>query len=206
MVRLNRAQQGDRNRELVLAAAGRVFRERGYERATLDVIAEEAGFSKGVVYSRFGSKADLFLRLLERRVTERAAEHERVATSLAGAEAVVALTTLSSRLQAADPAWALAVVEFRTHAAREPELNARYGELHERNVALIQGLLDGIFERSGTAPRFPLRHMAEHLLALGTGMTLERAVDTGAMPADTFALMLAGAFGLVADVSAPTVA
>jgi AcrR family transcriptional regulator len=205
MARLSREQQGDRNRELVLDSAGRVFRERGYLGATLDAIAEEAGFSKGVVYSRFGSKADLFLQLLERRVTERAAEHERVAASLAGAEAVVALTTLSSRLHAADPAWALVVVEFRAHAARDPELNRRYGELHELNVALIERLLDGIFERSGIPPQFPLRNLAEHLLALGTGMTLERAVDTGAMPADVFALMLAGAFGLSAVVGAPTV-
>jgi AcrR family transcriptional regulator len=37
---------------------------------TLDAIADEAGFSKGVVYSRFGSKADLFLALLDRRIEE----------------------------------------------------------------------------------------------------------------------------------------
>src|SRR6185295_9164397 len=56
-----RAEQIERNRGLVLAAARRVFLERGYAGATLDAIAEEAGFSKGVVYSRFGGKADLFL-------------------------------------------------------------------------------------------------------------------------------------------------
>ena len=41
-------------------------------------------FSKGVVYSQFESKADLFLALLEARIEERAAENARLAESLAG--------------------------------------------------------------------------------------------------------------------------
>ena len=72
--RLNRVEQGERNRALVLAAARRVFLERGYSGATLEAIAEDAGFSKGVVYSQFAGKPDLFLALLDARIAERA-EH-----------------------------------------------------------------------------------------------------------------------------------
>ena len=63
--RLSRAEQTDRNRAELFAAARRVFLARGYHAATLEQIADEAGFSKGVVYSRFASKADMFLALLE---------------------------------------------------------------------------------------------------------------------------------------------
>ena len=38
--RLSRAEQNDRNRALLLAAARRVFLERGYYAATLDQIAD----------------------------------------------------------------------------------------------------------------------------------------------------------------------
>ena len=76
--RLTRAEQGERNRGLVLAAARRVFLERGYAGATLEAIAEEAGFSKGVVYSQFAGKPDLFLALLEARIAERAEQNARV--------------------------------------------------------------------------------------------------------------------------------
>ena len=75
MKRLTRVEQSERNRGLVLVAARRVFLARGYHRATLEQIADEAGFSKGVVYSQFESKADLFLALLEARIAERAAEN-----------------------------------------------------------------------------------------------------------------------------------
>src|SRR5262245_25086032 len=78
-VRLRRAEQVERNRTAVLDAARRVFLDRGYGGATVDAIAEEAGFSKGVVYSQFGSKADMFMALLEQRITERAAQNERIA-------------------------------------------------------------------------------------------------------------------------------
>jgi TetR/AcrR family acrAB operon transcriptional repressor len=54
-----------------LDAAGRVFRDLGYSGASLDAIAQEAGFSKGAVYSHFTSKADLFLSLLEDRISRR---------------------------------------------------------------------------------------------------------------------------------------
>ena len=69
------------NRASVLAAARRVFLAKGYAGATLEAIAEEAGFSKGVVYSQFGGKADLFLALLDARIDERAAQNERVAAA-----------------------------------------------------------------------------------------------------------------------------
>jgi AcrR family transcriptional regulator len=75
---LSREEQVERNRRLVLDAARRVFLARGYASATVDGIAEEAGFSKGVVYSQFDGKADMFLALLEARITERAVQNERV--------------------------------------------------------------------------------------------------------------------------------
>src|SRR6266496_4849139 len=104
--RLSRSEQVDRNRELVLEAARQVFLAKGYAGASLDAIAEEAGFSKGVVYSQFGSKADLFLALLERRIDQRAAEDERIAAELAGPEGVRELLRAGARDAVAEQGWA----------------------------------------------------------------------------------------------------
>ena len=82
-----REAQVERNRVLLLAAARRVFLARGYHGSTLDAIASEAGFSKGVVYSQFESKSDLFLALLDERIAERAAENERVVREAGGGAA-----------------------------------------------------------------------------------------------------------------------
>lgn len=95
--RISRAARVGRNRDQVLAAARRVFLARGYERATLDAIADEAGFTKGVMYSQFESKGDLFLALLEQRIAERAAQNEAIAKRYTGAEGVAAILRLHAK-------------------------------------------------------------------------------------------------------------
>jgi len=48
----------------------------------------------------------------------------------------------------ADAEWGLLVIEFRVHAARNPELNRRYGEVHERTVAGVAGVVARIYDRA----------------------------------------------------------
>jgi AcrR family transcriptional regulator len=168
----------------VLAAARRVFLARGYERATLDAIAEEAGFSKGVVYSQFTSKGDLFLALLERRVAERADQNDAIADELAGREGVEAAMLLANRLQIGEPEWALLVIEFRTHAARDPELNEHYRRIHAQTIARLAAAIIRLSERAGTKMPFPATRLAELILAIGAGAALEQAADPDALPGE----------------------
>ena len=154
---LTRGEQVARNRELVLAAARRVFLACGYASATLDAIAEEAGFSKGVVYSQFESKADLFLALLQERIDERAEQNEQLAARLDGRELALAVPELALDLRRAEPQWTQLVLEFRLHAARVPELSQRYAELHKRTVERLASVFARLHERAGTTPRWSTR-------------------------------------------------
>src|SRR3954469_10655382 len=120
--RLSRVEQGERNRALVLAAARRVFLERGYSGATLEAIAEEAGFSKGVVYSQFAGKPDLFLALLEQRIDERAEDNDRLVSQHSGVDAIQALLRANARTTSEAPEWSRLLIEFRLVAARDPAL------------------------------------------------------------------------------------
>ncbi len=65
MARLRREQSQEVTRVKLLAAARTLFARNGYGMTSLDRIAEEAGFSKGAVYSNFSGKEDLFLAVLE---------------------------------------------------------------------------------------------------------------------------------------------
>ncbi|MGA0568745.1 TetR/AcrR family transcriptional regulator [Rathayibacter sp. KR2-224] len=53
-------------REQILAAASRVFGERGYVGATTDQVAREAGISQPYVVRMFGGKENLFVAVLDR--------------------------------------------------------------------------------------------------------------------------------------------
>ncbi len=56
-----------RNREKVLAAAARLFAEKGVEAVSMDAIAAEAGVGKGTLFRRFGDKSGLAVALLDAR-------------------------------------------------------------------------------------------------------------------------------------------
>src|SRR4029077_5267451 len=101
--RLSRAEQSDRSRVLLLTAARRVFLDRGYYAATLEQIADEAGFSKGVGYSRFARKAHMFLALPEDRSPGRAAQNAGLARELAGTGNFAAVLDLAVREERAAP-------------------------------------------------------------------------------------------------------
>ena len=65
MTTLTRSQVQERNRETVLNVARESFLRDGYLATSLAAVAREAGFTTGIVYSSFGSKADLALGVAE---------------------------------------------------------------------------------------------------------------------------------------------
>lgn len=181
-IRLTRPQQVERNRTLLLDAARRTFLARGYAGATIDGIAEEAGFSKGVVYSQFAGKADLFMALLAERVEWRAAENDRLVEDHRGAGALVALMRASERRSSEDAGWARLLIEFRVAAARDPELNQRYAALHAHSVARLADSMAAALAKDGVRPAFPPRTFAQLIFALNSGAVLEQAADPAALP------------------------
>jgi AcrR family transcriptional regulator len=175
--RLSRAEQTERNRAELLASARRVFLERGYHGASVDQIADAAGFSTGVVYSQFGGKADLFLALLEARIAERAAGNARTVEGLAGDAGLSRLLAHAASVDRAEPEWGLLVIEFRVHAARDPELGRRYAAVHQRTLAGMERAVTGLYQRAGQTPPLPPADLARLLVAVGAGARLEQAAE-----------------------------
>src|SRR5687768_6689821 len=60
-------RRAETRQRLTDAALG-VFARNGYERATVDEIVREAGFSKGAFYVHFEAKEDIFWAMLEERL------------------------------------------------------------------------------------------------------------------------------------------
>jgi TetR/AcrR family transcriptional regulator, transcriptional repressor of aconitase len=73
MPRLTREQNQALTRSRLLTVAKAHFARDGYAASSVDRIAEDAGFSKGAVYSNFAGKDELFLGVLE--------EHGRVSVN-----------------------------------------------------------------------------------------------------------------------------
>jgi TetR/AcrR family transcriptional regulator len=64
--RLEPVRDAERTQQAILAAAEAEFASKGLAGARVDVIAEQAGANKRMLYYYFGSKDDLYLAVLER--------------------------------------------------------------------------------------------------------------------------------------------
>jgi AcrR family transcriptional regulator len=56
-----------RTRAALIDAAAKVIGEKGYDRTTLEDVAQRAGMSRGAIYGNFNDKEELFLALVESR-------------------------------------------------------------------------------------------------------------------------------------------
>jgi AcrR family transcriptional regulator len=72
----------DASREAILAAAEVAFADQGYDGASLQVIADAAGVSRGMPGYAFGSKAKLYEAVLERAFAQPRALAARLAAML----------------------------------------------------------------------------------------------------------------------------
>jgi AcrR family transcriptional regulator len=176
----------------VLAAARRVFLKRGYHGASVEQIAEEAGFSTGVVYSQFRGKADLFLTLLESRIEERAAANLRAVERHPGDRGIERLIEQAAGVDRAEPEWGLLVIEFRVQSARDPALGRRYAALHARTVAGMEHAIKLVYDRSERPGSLPAAQLARLIVAVGAGTRLERAVEPDTGLPELFGRLLAG--------------
>lgn len=191
--RRSQAETTEDNRSAVLAAAREQFGLRGYHGATVDSIAESAGFSKGVVYSQFGSKDDLFLAVLEASIEARRQTALADFDRLRGPEDLPTVVAIMSAHDVASVAWQTALIEFRVHAWRHPAVNARYAALHERTVDYVSALLSDLYLRGGVEPPCPSRELAQAALATGAGLLVERLADPDLVMSDVLAAL--GVFG-----------
>jgi AcrR family transcriptional regulator len=67
--RLTRGEAKESTRRHLLRAANRLFLRQGFTATTLAEIADEAGMTKGAVYSNFAGKEELFLTVLREPLT-----------------------------------------------------------------------------------------------------------------------------------------
>jgi AcrR family transcriptional regulator len=178
--RLTRAERSAQTRVELMDAAQRRFFEAGYHATALDDVAIDAGYTKGAVYSTFGSKAGLFLALFDDIVDRRlAATRAIIDGGDSGSEA--SLQALAAQpVDERNARFLLLSIEFWVHAAREPAVMEAFAERYRRLRASLAELAPA------DSPIDPQR-WALVTLALSNGFALERLIDPDGVPDDLMA-------------------
>jgi len=165
------------------------------------MVAEEAGFTIGAVYSRFGSKANLFLAILDERIDQLVAEVAQVAgLHQPIPEQAELLAGRRMALLEREREWFPLVLEFWSHAARDERLRHEFGACHERLVGAYADLIEADYARLGLPLPLAPEVLARAVVAMGNGVALERLTDPARVPEGLLSTM-AVAFlrGVTAD-------
>ena len=174
MPRLTRHEKQAETRERVLEAATRVFARRGYQAASVEEIAEEAGFSHGAVYSNFAGKEALFLAVYEERIARRQSE-------IGAAGEADAPRQWMARVRD-DPEYFLLFLEFVVQAGRSDHVRAAFARKAGRTHDTIAAML----ERLEADLPLPPDRLALAIRALGLGLAIEHVLDPEAVPEDLY--------------------
>ena len=197
--RLTRVERRQRTRDELLATARMAFLRDGFHGASLEAIAEEAGYTRGAVYSNFESKEDLLLSVLDSEVADRVQAYHALALEESTLDE--AIRAVGRHFAAIDPEWRPLIIEIQLQAARRPALRAALLGT-DRMLDSLSRVVVRIATRFGVETRVPAREVARASRALGRGMTLERLVDPGAGDAAMMEeLFVALTMALVVDPS-----
>jgi AcrR family transcriptional regulator len=174
-----------------MRSAARVFARRGLQQASIDEVAEDAGFTKGAFYANFKSKEELFLAMLDERFAKRIEDIERVVAG-EGSTAQKARRAGDQFVQrlSADREWERLFFEFSAYAARDEdfrqELVTRYRAMRDR----IAAALEAHAEEAEKEPTLGSDQVALMVCMMGNGFALEKLLEGDAVPDELYGTML----------------
>ena len=183
-----------------MRAAGRAFARRGYEGASIEEIAEDAGYSAGAVYSNFRNKADLFLAVFEdhmARLVGRLAATREVTTGQSFPDRAKALADQWMEVTGSDRDLFLLNLEFVVHAARHPEIGEKLGPRGAATRVALDRWIEAHEAETGVAMPFPREDLALVMTALGLGLSVERLNEPDAIRGDVYGEFVAFLFRLI---------
>jgi len=169
-----RRRKRQETRARLLEAATSVLARSGFERATLDEIVREAGFSKGAFYFHFESKDDLFWAMLEERISRQQEAFRRaVDYSKSMDENVRTILSAVFGLLGEDPLWGPLLMEFHAYAARNEKVRRRLGTVYEGWRQLTVDILSASLKAGRIRRDADLDLMATVLIATVEGSIIQ---------------------------------
>ncbi|OWL93337.1 TetR family transcriptional regulator [Mycolicibacterium peregrinum] len=160
----------EHTRNVLLDAAEEVFARKGFDGAALEDIAEVGGYTRGAIYSHFGSKAELFLAVIERQRQQ-----------FLDGDADELGDRWRDLVAAEGPDRAVLGSEYTLFLLRNPEARERVATQREETVRALADYISKGAARLGGHLSIPALDLARVILAANDGVTLNSLVDDQAV-------------------------
>lgn len=185
--RLTQAEAKARTRELLLDAAARTFARKGFAGASVDEIAEAAGYTVGALYSNFGSKERLFVELMRSRASDRISEAIQVVSDADPGDGrrLRALGQLLVDVADKEVDFAPLQAEFWLYAVRHREELKELAPPSPQDDAL-RSVIEGVLRRRGREEDVSADAVSTIVRALFQGLVRQRRIHPDSVPEELF--------------------
>jgi AcrR family transcriptional regulator len=187
----------------VLQAADAVFLDRGFVAASVDEIAEHAGYSKGAVYASFPNKAALFLAVSTEHLRVDALElFDQIGEVEQGDDIPAVMAAWFQDKFGSDTRRVLMEAEFWLVTARDAGERQAGSDFLDLSRRTVESLIREQAGRLGIELPLDPATIATATIALRHGLALQAWFDNGGNEASVFAASTAALLGV--SVASPT--
>jgi AcrR family transcriptional regulator len=172
----------ERTRAALVASARHVFATRGFEGASLDEIADAAGYTRGAIYRHFANKEELFFAVsaaINTEVLDTFAEELDLESGSTLDDNHLAAATWMKALAGNREIWALNL-EFSLYEYRNPGVLGHSADQRRQNRATVASFMEHYWADQGITPRIPVETIAAILLNASDGFVQAARVDADA--------------------------
>ena len=166
--RMTRQEKQEQTRQRLLDTAVEIFLEKGFARASVEEIAERAGYSKGAMYSNFSSKDELVLAVLDRRIDQQL----EILADLIPTQGNDPSFWFNEGESGSQGPWEPLLIELWVRALYDEKLRERVVEQRERVLEASARILSG-----GATPNQQHRDAVIITSALSSGLAMQFALD-----------------------------
>ena len=195
--KLTPERRRQQTRDVLIAAATEVFARRGFEGASLEEIAETAGFTRGAIYKNFDGKEDLFFAVID-LLNEQVIEAFRAIAAESATPSEWDISRLAELWRASVSESELFAMgkEYELYVLRNPDARPRAVAHHRKQRQLVAAFIAEVAEHSGMTLRLPAVTLAGIILAAADGLTYSARIDGDDLFAPFLELLNAG---MIAD-------
>ncbi|ORA57693.1 TetR/AcrR family transcriptional regulator [Mycobacteroides franklinii] len=173
--RLTRSEAQAQTKARLVESATQLYLRQGFAATSNEQVAEDAGYSRGAVYSNFPSKEALALEVIDRH-TEQVIESYR--QSLAGGSSADRLGRFQVWIEQSlsDTGWALLKIELALVARHNSTLNDELAARDRTMLDHVAGVITELYDDLGL-PTESVQDLARLCVAMGQGVAIDSIKD-----------------------------
>jgi AcrR family transcriptional regulator len=176
--RLTPQRRRELTRTALVEAAAQVFARRGFYGASLEEIAETAGFTRGAIYKNFADKEELFFAVRdlinEQALAVFAAQLQQGTAASFDSRALAAIW---QHTDIANPDYRALFLEFRLYELRNPSVRARSAAERDRTRRVLAQFIQDNASANGLTLKVPAETLAGIVAIVSDGFAINSTGD-----------------------------